>query len=80
MGIEKLWDRLDTETRQWFVDNPGCVILPRAVVAAISKATGVELDQDRHGETVLSPSDCDFIRSAAERHDALRSEASAPRS
>ncbi|MDQ0922318.1 hypothetical protein QF038_000826 [Pseudarthrobacter sp. W1I19] len=79
MGIEKLWDRLDSETRQWFVDNPGCVILPRAVVAAISKATGAELDQDRHGETVLSPSDCDFIRSEAERHDALRSEASSPR-
>lgn len=80
MGIEKLWDRLDTETRQWFVDNPGCVILPRAVVAAISKATGAELDQDRHGETVLSPSDCDFIRREAERHDALRSESAAPRS
>ncbi|SEP86088.1 hypothetical protein [Arthrobacter sp. OV608] len=80
MGIEKLWDRLDTETRQWLVDNPGCVILPRAVVAAISKATGVELDQDRHGETVLSPSDCDFIRREAERHDALHSEAASPRS
>ena len=80
MGIEKLWDRLDTETRQWFVDNPGCVILPRAVVAAISKATGVEFDQDRHGETVLSPSDCEFIRREAERHDALRSESASPRS
>jgi hypothetical protein len=79
MGIEKLWDRLDAETRQWFTDNPGCVILPRSVVAAITKATGAEFEQDRHGETVLSPSDCDFIRSAAERHDALRSESSSPR-
>jgi hypothetical protein len=76
MEIEKLWDRLDAETRQWFIDNPGCMILPRTVVAAITKATGAEFAQDRHGETVLSPSDCDFIRRAAERHDALRSESS----
>ena len=79
MGIEQLWDRLDAETRQWFVDNPGLLILPRAVVAAITKATGAELDQDRHGETVLSPGDCDFIRRESERHDALRSESSSTR-
>jgi hypothetical protein len=66
MGIEELWDRLEPETRQWFVDNPGCRILPRAVVAAIDKATGAQLEQDRHGESVLSPSDCDFIRTAAD--------------
>ncbi len=70
MDIEKLWDRLEPETRQWLVDNPGCRILPRAVVAAITKATGAELEQDRHGETVLSPSDCDFIRKAAQLQDA----------
>jgi hypothetical protein len=78
MGIETLWDRLDQNTRQWLVDNPGARILPRAVVAAIEKATGVELDQDRHGETLLSPADCDFLRSTAERHEALRSESSVP--
>lgn len=65
MGIDKVWDQLEPETRQWLVDNPGCMILPRAVVAAISKATGDELDQDRHGESVLSDSDCEFIRNAA---------------
>ena len=70
MDIEKLWDRLEPETRQWLLDNPGCRILPRAVVAAITKATGAELEQDRHGETVLSPSDCDFIRKAAQLQDA----------
>lgn len=70
MGIDKLWDQLEPGTRQWFIDNPGCTILPRTVVAAISKATGAELQQDRHGETVLSPADCDFIRSAAKLHEA----------
>ena len=72
MGIDKLWDRLEPETRQWLVDNPGCMILPRSVVAAIEKATGAEFEQDRHGEIVLSPGDCDFIRSAADLHDARR--------
>ncbi|UEL27774.1 hypothetical protein [Pseudarthrobacter sp. L1SW] len=70
MGIENLWDRLEPETRQWLVDNPGCRILPRTVVAAIAKSTGAQLEQDRHGETLLSPEDCDFIRSAAELQDA----------
>ena len=70
MGIENLWDRLEPETRQWLVENPGCRILPRTVVAAIAKATGAELEQDRHGESTLSPGDCDFIRRAAELREA----------
>ncbi|MEW1918620.1 hypothetical protein [Pseudarthrobacter oxydans] len=70
MNIEKLWDRLEPGTRQWLVDNPGCRILPRTVVAAIAKATGEELEQDRHGETVLSPSDCEFIRTASRLQEA----------
>ena len=70
MGIENLWDRLEPETRQWLVDNPGCRILPRTVVAAMIKATGVQFEQDRHGETLLSRRDCDFIRTKADLHDA----------
>jgi hypothetical protein len=72
MGIDKLWDQLEPETRQWLVDNPGCRILPRSVAAAIVKATGACFEQDRHGETLLSPGDCDFIRTAAELHEAQR--------
>jgi hypothetical protein len=49
------------------------------MVAAIEKATGVQFEQDRHGEILLTPGDCDFIRRAAERQDALRSESSSPR-
>ena len=78
MGIDKLWDRLEPETRQWLVDNPGCTMLPRSVVAAIKKATGAQIEQDRHGESTLSPADCNFIRDAAERHDAGDSESSIP--
>lgn len=72
MDIEKLWDRLEPDTRQWLVDNPGCNILPRTIAAEIKKATGAQFDQDRHGESILSPSDCDFIRRAAGLHDAQR--------
>jgi hypothetical protein len=79
MGIDKLWDRLEPETRQWLMDNPGCRILPRSVVAAIKKATGAQFEQDRHGESTLSSGDCTFIRDAAERHDARHSESSYPR-
>ncbi|TQJ67701.1 hypothetical protein FBY31_1776 [Arthrobacter sp. SLBN-100] len=73
MGIEKLWDHLEPDTQQWLIDNPGCKILPRAVVAAIMKSTGAEFEQDRHGETVLSAGDCDFIRSAADLYEARQS-------
>jgi hypothetical protein len=73
MGIEMLWDRLEPDTQQWLIDNPGCKILPRAVVAAIIKATGAEFEQDRHGETILSPSDSDFIRSTADLYEARQS-------
>lgn len=72
MDIDKLWDRLEPETRLWLVDNPGCRILPRTVAAEIKKATGAEFEQDRHGESLLSPSDCDFIRRVAELHDVRR--------
>ncbi|MEV7572221.1 hypothetical protein AB0P28_03875 [Pseudarthrobacter sp. NPDC089323] len=72
MDIDKLWDRIDPQTRQWLVDNPGCRILPRTLAAEIKKATGADIEQDRHGESLLAPSDCDFIRRAAELHDAPR--------
>ncbi|GKV72805.1 hypothetical protein NCCP2145_21860 [Pseudarthrobacter sp. NCCP-2145] len=55
MNIEKLWDRLEPGTRQWLVDNPGCRILPRTVVAAIAKATGEELEQDRTAKPSSPP-------------------------
>lgn len=68
MVIDKLWDRLEPETREWFINNPGCVILPRSVAAAVSKTTGVKLELNQHGESSLSAADCDFIQEAAHRH------------
>ena len=68
MVIDRLWDRLEPGTRQWFLNNPGCIILPRSVGAAISKATGVQLEQDRHGESIVSPADRAFIRTTAQGH------------
>lgn len=65
MGIDQLWDKLEPTTQRWLIDNPGCVILPRSVVAAIEKASGARLEQDRHGESALSPADHDFLRTAA---------------
>lgn len=79
MDISKLWDQLEPETQQWLVDNPGARILPRTVVAAMTRATGAEFQQDRHGEVLLSPGDCDFIRSKAELDDARRSGSPSPR-
>jgi hypothetical protein len=72
MDIDRLWERIEPETRQWLVDNPGCRILPRTVAAEIVKATGADIEQDRHGESLLAPSDCEFIRVKAGLHHSQR--------
>lgn len=33
MTLKEEWDRLDSETRQWSLNNPGCVVVPRTVSA-----------------------------------------------
>lgn len=65
MHIKDLWDRLDPDTRKWFIDNPGCQILPRTITAVVSKAAGEDLASGQHGETVITQEDHDFIRSKA---------------
>jgi hypothetical protein len=48
------WEQLDRTTRQWLIDNPGCVNLPRTIVATILPA-----DQTAGSGGVASPaSDC----------------------
>lgn len=64
--INEWWDELHPETQQWLVDNPGCVILPRTVVNAISSATGGSVSQNQHGQCLLSDSDHAFIRAKAQ--------------
>jgi hypothetical protein len=36
--IHDSWEQLNGATRQWLIDNPGCVNLPRTIVAAILRA------------------------------------------
>ncbi|WP_427136654.1 hypothetical protein [Pseudarthrobacter sp. S9] len=67
MHIKEQWDRLSPATRQWFIDNPGCVIVPRTITAAINTETGENAETDAHGETILSEEDRAFIQ--AKSHD-----------
>jgi hypothetical protein len=65
MNIKDQWDRLDSTTQQWFIDNPGCVILPRTVSAVVNSETGSDDATDQHGERLLSQEELEFIRSKA---------------
>lgn len=68
MTIEEWWSSLDAPTRQWFVENPGCMVLPRTVVNAVNNATGGALPCGPHGEFGLSSQDHEFIRHQAAHH------------
>ena len=68
MNLKDRWGRLDPATRKWFLDNPGCQILPRTITAVISKETGGNLPTGLHGETPMSREDQDFIRSKINEH------------
>ncbi|GAA3667826.1 hypothetical protein GCM10023081_03070 [Arthrobacter ginkgonis] len=62
MNVRDNWFRLSPATRQWFTDNPGCVLLPRTLVATINTETNGGADSDEHGQTTLSEDDRAFIR------------------
>ncbi len=62
MTLAEEWDRLDSETRQWLLDNPGCVVVPRTVSARIREYAAGHIDVDLHGQMLLSREDLDFIR------------------
>ena len=61
MDIRDNWDRLSPSTQQWLTDNPGCMILPRTITSIIRQETGGTADRDRHGTSLLSEADRDFI-------------------
>lgn len=69
LNIRENWHRLSPETRQWFTNNPGCLILPRTLVSTIRAETGASPAADQHGETTLSPEDSDFLRNKARTRD-----------
>ena len=62
MALKDEWDRLDAVTRKWFLNNPGCVLVPLAVTAAIQQASDGHIDVDGHGQMILSREDLDYIR------------------
>jgi hypothetical protein len=66
VSLKDEWDRLDSETRTWLLENPGCLTVPRAMSAKISKDAHGDIACDAHGQVVLSRADHDFIREKAE--------------
>jgi hypothetical protein len=60
--IHEWWKDLDPATRQWFLENPGCMMVPRTVANVVHRIAGTGADQDRHGEMQLTQQDHDFIR------------------
>jgi hypothetical protein len=62
MTLKEEWDRLDSKTRQWLLNNPGCVMVPRTVAATIKRHSAGHIEVDVHGQMILSREDLDFIR------------------
>lgn len=62
MVMKDEWDRLDSQTRRWLVDNPGCMTVPRTVAALIMQNSAGPVEVDGHGQMLLSREDQDFIR------------------
>lgn len=66
MSLKDEWDRLDSETRTWLLENPGCLVLPHALSIKMIKGADGDLERDPHGQVVLSQADYEFIREKAE--------------
>ena len=62
VSLKDEWDRLDSETRQWLLDNPGCMILPRTMSTRINEEAATEIERDQHGQIILSRDDHEFVR------------------
>lgn len=54
------------------MENPGCLVLPRAMSSKISEDTRQDIERDQHGQVVLSRADHDFIREKAEAAGTIR--------
>ncbi|MBT2513160.1 hypothetical protein J7E82_06300 [Arthrobacter sp. ISL-30] len=75
MNLKGEWDHLDSETRQWLLDNPGCLILPRTMSARVCERAAERIECDQHGQIELSREDPDFIREKAEAAGTIRAAA-----
>ncbi|MGO4586925.1 hypothetical protein AB4Z38_24045 [Arthrobacter sp. 2RAF6] len=72
MNIKDEWDRLDSETRTWLLENPACLLLPPAMSAKFCKDRRGDIELDPNGQVVLSRGDHDFIREKAEGAGTIR--------
>ncbi|WP_051423145.1 hypothetical protein [Arthrobacter sp. MA-N2] len=72
MSIKDEWDRLDSGTRTWLLENPACVVLPPAMSAKFSKGAHGDIECDPRGQVVVSRDDHDFIREKAEAAGTIR--------
>ena len=72
MSLTDRWDRLDSETRTWLLENPGCLVLPRALSAKVEEEAQGDIERDPHGQIVLSRADHNFIRDKAEAAGTIR--------
>ncbi|MDP9905373.1 hypothetical protein [Arthrobacter bambusae] len=72
MSLKDEWDRLDSETRTWLLENPACLVLPPAMSAKISKDAQEDIACDPQGQVVLSREDHDFLREKAEAAGTIR--------
>jgi hypothetical protein len=71
--IEQWWDKMDPETREWLINNPGTVILPRSVVNALNEVRNGE----GPGQLEVSAEDREFIKEVAQARRRERSTDSA---
>ncbi|MDP9989070.1 hypothetical protein LFT44_08950 [Arthrobacter sp. FW306-05-C] len=62
MTLKEEWDRLDSGTRRWLLDNPACALVPITITARIQDNSDREIEVDKHGQMILSREDLDFIR------------------
>jgi hypothetical protein len=61
--IKQWWDQLDPETREWFINNPGTVILPRSVVNAVNEVRG---NGEGPGQLEVTAEDREFLKEIAQ--------------
>jgi hypothetical protein len=75
VSLKDEWDRLDSGTRTWLLENPACLVLPPAISAKFSKHAHGDIACDPHGQVVLSRDDHEFIREKAEAAGTIRAPA-----
>lgn len=63
MLLQDVWDGLgqEAEAKDWFLQNPGCRVLPRTLVNIVGDGYSGPLTVDQDGMTALSAADLTFL-------------------